>query len=69
MPCEKQEELRRTAMDILRRIDALTEVQIQAMREHDDEKLMEADKQLEVAFGEKQRTFGALFDHRNEHGC
>jgi len=56
-------------MEILRRIDALTEVQIQAMRDKDDEKLMEADKQLEVAFGEKERTFGALFDHRDEHGC
>jgi hypothetical protein len=69
MPCEKQEQLRRTAMEILSRIDALTEVQIQAMRERDDEKLMEADKQLEVLYGKKQRTYGALFDHRNEHGC
>ena len=56
-------------MEILERIDALTEVQIQAMRDGDDERLMDADKQIEAAFGEKQRTFGALFDHRNEHGC
>jgi hypothetical protein len=69
MACEKQQQLRRTAMEILERIDALTEVQIQAMRDGDDERLMDADKQIEAKFGEKERTFGALFDHRKEHGC
>jgi hypothetical protein len=69
MPCEKQEKIRRTAMEILRRIDALTDEQVQAMRDHDDERLMAADKLLEAAFGKKQRAFGALLDHRKEHGC
>jgi hypothetical protein len=69
MACERQEELRQAAMKVLARIDALTEIQIQAMRDRDDEKLMDADKQLEAAYGEKQRSFGALLDHRNEHGC
>jgi hypothetical protein len=69
MPCEKQEELRRRATAILDQIDELTLQQIQYMRDWDDEKLMEVDKQLELAFGEKERTFGALFEHRREHGC
>ena len=49
----------------MERIDALSEIQIQAMRKHDDKKLMEADKRLEIAYGEKQRAFGALLDGRH----
>jgi hypothetical protein len=68
MAGEKKEELRRTA-EILNRIDSLTLDQIRAMKDRDDERLMSLDKEIEAAFGEKERTFGALFDHRNEHGC
>ena len=69
MSCEKQAELRRKATEILERIDKLTDQQIQAMQDRDDEKLMAADKELELLYGKKQRAFGALFEHRNEHGC
>ena len=30
---------------------------------------MELDKKLETAFGEKERAFGALRQHSEEHGC
>ena len=56
-------------MTILGQIDALTQEQMDAMTSGDDERLIKADKQLEAAFGEKERTFGALLDHRDEHGC
>ena len=69
MPCEKEQELRQAAIEILKRIDESADVQIQAMRNRDDEKLIAADKELETLYGEKQRAFGALFEHRNEHGC
>jgi hypothetical protein len=30
---------------------------------------MQLDRELELAIGEKERLFGALRQHREEHGC
>jgi len=67
--CETQEKLRRDALGILERIDALHRGQIEAMANADDERLMTLDKELENVFGEKERAFGALRQHRDEHRC
>jgi hypothetical protein len=69
MECQKQLELRKVAHEILDRIDWLSGEQAKAVDNMDDERLMALDKQLEIEFGAKQRAFGALFEHRNEHGC
>jgi hypothetical protein len=67
--CEREQELRNAATAVLDRIDALTDEQIAAIKGRDDEALMAIDKQLELAFGEKERAFGTLLSHRKEHGC
>ena len=69
MPCKRQDELRREALEILARISALTQEQLDAIKNRDDTKLLAADKKVEKAVGEKERTFGALREHRQEHGC
>ena len=67
--CPEQLRLRENITKVLERIDTLNRQQIEAIRTRDDERLMEFDKQLATAFGEKQRLYGALFEHQNEHGC
>ena len=69
MHCDEQETLRRLATTILHRIEQLMERQIAAMDACDDERLMALDKEIELAFGEKERAFGALLHHRDQHGC
>jgi hypothetical protein len=69
MSCEKQDELRQAITGILERIDALTQEQIDAINTADDAELMALDKEIELTFGEKERAFGSLFQHRQEHGC
>jgi hypothetical protein len=61
--------LRSTVTAILERIDRLTQEQIDSLKNADDERLLALDKELETTFGEKERAFGALFHHREEHGC
>jgi len=69
MACEKQNELRNAAHQILERIASLAREQVEAMEARDDDRLMAIDKQLETEFGAKERAFGALFEHRKEHDC
>ena len=67
--CQRQHELRERVNAILARIDQLNQGQMKALNEGDDQRLLELDKQMELTFGEKERAFGALFEHRDEHGC
>ncbi len=67
--CPRQHELREAVNAILARIDQLNQGQMEALKAHDDQRLMQLDKQMELTFGEKERSFGALFEHRKEHGC
>jgi BMFP domain-containing protein YqiC len=67
--CQEQEKLRQAVTDVLNRMDVLNRAQIEAIKTRDDERLMALDKELEAAFGQKQRLYGALFEHRNQHGC
>jgi len=43
--------------------------QLKALQDHDIQKLLTLDKELEQAFGAKERAFGALNEHTKDHGC
>ena len=63
--CSECTRLKTVVTNILERIDGLTKKQLQAV-EH-KEILLEADKQLELAMGEKERAIGALLEHQRTH--
>jgi hypothetical protein len=67
--CPVRDDLQQKAAAVLERIVQLTHRQIEAIKTGDARTLMAADKEVELAFGEKERTFGALNYHREEHGC
>lgn len=67
--CPVEERLAKTVSAILTHLIEITTAQLQAFREHRDEDLSRLDKELENTFGEKERTIGALDEHRKEHGC
>ena len=68
--CSKRDELMLAATQALERMKALIEQQITVLHEGEGQsKLMSLDKDLEKAFGEKERAFGALAEHTKEHGC
>jgi hypothetical protein len=69
MNCGLRDELQRQATDALERVVILTRQQIDALKAGDQNRLLSLDKDLELTFGEKERTFGALRQHRTEHGC
>lgn len=69
MACDRQEQLRQAALAVLQRIDALSKEQVDTLQEGDYDRLLTIDKQIETAFGEKERAFGALLNHCREHGC
>ena len=67
--CSMREKLYEEAQEVLQKIRTCTQTQIEAVQERDQGKLMAADKQLEMLVGEKERTFGALRQHIEEHQC
>jgi molybdenum-dependent DNA-binding transcriptional regulator ModE len=67
--CAEQERLRAEVHEILREIDKLNEQSIEALNTWDDQRLLVLDKQLEQLTGKKERAYGALFQHRSDHGC
>ena len=69
MTCGLRDELQRQASEALERVIVLTRQQIEALKAADHARLMSLDKDLELTFGEKERHFGALRQHRTEHGC
>ncbi len=69
MTCGLRDELQRQASDALERVVFLTRQQIDALKAGEMSRLTQLDKDLEITFGEKERAFGALRQHRTEHGC
>jgi hypothetical protein len=67
--CTQRQELQQACTQILDRIRALSGESIQALQTNNGERLRELDRELELAIGEKERTFGALWQHTAEHGC
>jgi hypothetical protein len=69
MNCHERDSLQRDATAALQKIIDLTKQQITAIHDDDQTRLLALDKNLETAFGEKERSFGALHQHTKEHGC
>jgi hypothetical protein len=67
--CTARETLQREASEVLQRLIDITENQLKALAANDYQSLMRLDKELDLAFGAKERSFGALHEHTKEHGC
>ena len=67
--CSERDRLTEDAHNTLTEVIQLTQEQIAALQARDQEKLLAADRGLELAFGKKERAFGALQQHTKEHGC
>jgi len=67
--CPVRRELSAKAQDCLVEIKLLTQDQIECLKTGDTARLMALDKKLEMMFGQKERSFGALRQHVAEHGC
>ena len=69
MACAREQELREAATSILDQINGIIDELVAAMKRRDDQKLLAIDQRMEELVGEKERSIGALFGHRREHGC
>lgn len=67
--CPEQDRLSAQTIEILGRIARTSQEQVTALKHGDQIALMHLDKELERLVGEKERAFGALKQHRQEHGC
>jgi hypothetical protein len=69
MNCPRREELQSRALEALHNLNDLTNQQIHCLQAQNFGRLYEIDRQVELAFGAKERAFGALKEHSDEHGC
>jgi hypothetical protein len=69
MHCPQRAELQERAMEALRRLNKITHEQMETLKANNLARVLEIDKTLESLFGEKERAFGALKQHIEEHGC
>jgi hypothetical protein len=69
LPCLRQQELIGEVQHHLIRLSDLARAEVEAVRSKDDKELLSIDKEIEATLGEKERSLGALREHRREHGC
>lgn len=69
MGCLERERLAGAASKTLRQIMELSEQMLEAVQGGRLQWFSELDRQLELAVGEKERSFGALRQHEKEHAC
>jgi len=67
--CAKNQELRDAVNGKLTDMVNLAQAQAEARRKDDRERAIELDKQLDLAYGEKERAVGAWKEHTVEHAC
>jgi hypothetical protein len=67
--CDRCKELVETVDEVLKKLVALTKDQLTAFRKRDHGAFMRLDKELELTVGHKERSIGALREHRLEHGA
>jgi len=68
--CPERDKLKADASHALQDIVEFAKRLLAAVNSADDPaSLTPLDKDLENAVGEKERAFGALAQHRKEHGC
>jgi hypothetical protein len=69
MTCSVQEKLSQAAQDTLDvMIEAIQRAR-DAIKRQDQHAIEVSDEDMEVALGKKERAFGALAEHKREHGC
>ena len=66
--CSRCVELSGVVDEVLDKLVTLTKEQLTAFREQDHIRFMRLDKELELTVGQKERSIGALREHRREHG-
>jgi len=67
--CATNQQLTQALLAILSRIVKLTNEQIDAIREHDSERMAALDQQLEAAVNNKELALGEWRDHIRQHQC
>lgn len=68
--CQVDLKIRKDVEKVLAEISELSATQLSMFREGAGwSSIIKLDKRLELAVGEKERLFGALRQHRLEHGC
>jgi hypothetical protein len=65
--CERCTALFETVDDVLDKLVQLTSEQLAAFRAGDQGAFMRLDKELELTVGSKERSIGALREHRKHH--
>ena len=68
-PCAERDQLKASATRALQDIVEFTSRLLKALTTEPPVSLTPLDKDLENAVGEKERAFGALAQHRKDHGC
>jgi hypothetical protein len=67
--CPQQQQLLKAVQVHLIRVAELNCAATDALANRDEHLLRELDRRLEKAVGENELVFGALNQHREEHGC
>jgi hypothetical protein len=67
--CSNRDDLQREALDALQSLIDFTKAQQEAVQKADLRLVESLDPKLETTFGRKERAFGALREHIQEHGC
>jgi hypothetical protein len=65
--CSECTRLEAAVTSALEHISTITNQQLKAVRQSDQEAITRLDKELETAIGEKERAMGVLLYHKREH--
>jgi hypothetical protein len=68
-PCLRQQELIDEVRRRLTKLAELAHAESEALAGRHHNLWKEIDQQIELEIGEKERSIGALNEHRREHGC
>jgi hypothetical protein len=67
--CQRNRELLGAVVKALERLATLSTEQKMARESGDTGRATDLDTELDLLFGEKERTIGAWQEHTREHGC
>jgi hypothetical protein len=67
--CAGRVELETRIKDLLRNLAALAAQEADLVSSEDEPRMDAVDQEIETVLGEKERSIGALKQHRSEHGC
>jgi hypothetical protein len=67
--CPRQQELVAETQGYLMQLSELARREADAIQSRDEQEILAIDKEIEATLGNKERTLGALYEHRAEHGC